>query len=96
MKSASVASVRARFADYLEESRGEPVIVMRQGEPVAVLLGLSSRAEAKRLRRQSPRKLADVLTAARRRIEQGKGLSHEEFWKLVRARHRRKKELEKD
>jgi hypothetical protein len=36
----------------------------------------------------SIRKLHDVLDAAERRIKEGKGISHEEFWKRVESKSR--------
>ena len=41
MKSASVADVKARLSAYLKETRQGPVIVTRNGKPVAVLLAVT-------------------------------------------------------
>lgn len=46
MKSASAAKVAAQFNDYLEASRQQPVLVTRNGKPVAVLVAVQDRAEA--------------------------------------------------
>jgi prevent-host-death family protein len=40
MKIAPVADVKARFSAYLKESEEGPVIVPRNGRPVAVLISM--------------------------------------------------------
>ena len=40
MKSASATRIAAQFNDYLKASREQPVLITRNGKPVAVLLGV--------------------------------------------------------
>lgn len=40
MKIASVADIKARFSAYLKASEEGPIIVTRNGKPVAVLLSM--------------------------------------------------------
>jgi prevent-host-death family protein len=49
VKTVSAAKVAAQFNDYLEASRDQPVLVMRKGKPVAVLLAVQSQADAEQL-----------------------------------------------
>ena len=49
MKVASVAEVRADFGAYLKASEKGPVVVTRQGKPVAVLLATYREEDLERL-----------------------------------------------
>ncbi len=80
MKIASVAAVKAQFSAYLKESEGGPVVVTRNGRPVAVLLGIQDEDEIERLLIAYSPKLRAILDRCRRQISEGKGLGHEEFW----------------
>ena len=42
MKVASLADVKAHLSAYVESSRQGPVVVTRNGKPVAVLVAVSS------------------------------------------------------
>lgn len=43
MKRASLENVQARLGDYVETSVRQPVLILRDGEPVAMLVGLERR-----------------------------------------------------
>ena len=49
MKIASVADVKSHFSAYLRESRSGPVVVTRNGRPVAVLLGVTDEDESEHI-----------------------------------------------
>ena len=49
MKIASVAHVKSHFSEYLKTSEGGPVVVTRNGKPVAVLIGIQDEDEIERL-----------------------------------------------
>jgi len=85
MKIASVAEVKAHLSSYLKASSEGPVVVTRNGSPVAVLLGVSDDDELERLLLAHSRKLGAILDAADRRIEEGAGIEHEEFWEQVKS-----------
>ena len=76
MKSASAAKIAAQFNDYLEASREEPVLVTRNGKPVAVLLAVQDKAEAEQLALGRPRSLRSILEEANQEIEEGRGIPH--------------------
>ena len=87
MKIASVADVKARFSTYLKESENGPVIVTRNGRPVAVLLAMQDEDEIERLLMAYSQRLQAILQAARRRFEAGQGIPHEEFWRQMEAEY---------
>jgi len=88
MKIASVAQVKAHLSSYLKASAAEPVVVTRNGNAVAVLLGVSDDDELERVLLAHSRKLRAILDAADRRIDEGAGLGHDEFWQQVESASR--------
>src|SRR6266436_4089665 len=88
MKIASVAEVKARLSSYLQASATGPVVVTRNGKAVAVLLGVSDDEELERMLLAHSRKLRAILDAADRRIDEGAGIGHDEFWQKVEAANR--------
>ena len=91
MKVASVAEVRADFGAYLKASEKGPVVVTRQGKPVAVLLATYREEDLERLMMGHSPKLQAILQAARKRFRSGAGIPHEIFWKEVKAANARKR-----
>jgi prevent-host-death family protein len=85
MKIASVAEVKADLSSFLKASATGPVVVTRNGKAVAVLIAVDDDEELERLLLVHSRKLGAILDAADRRIEQGSGIGHDEFWQQVDA-----------
>ena len=85
MKVASVTEVAADFAEYLKASEQGPVVVMRKGKPVAVLLRTEGEEDLERLLKGHSPKLQTILEAARKPCRGGAGIPHETFWKEVEA-----------
>ena len=88
MKIVPLAEMKARLSAYVEicETEG-PVVITRNGRPVAVLLAPQDEDDLERLiLGRSPRVQA-LLNRSRESIRAGKGLSRDEFWKAVRERH---------
>jgi prevent-host-death family protein len=92
MKIGSVAEVKARLSSYLKASAEGPVVVTRNGKAVAVLLGVDNDEELERLLLAHSRKLRAILDAADRRIEEGAGIPHEQFWQQIEAGQRSREE----
>jgi prevent-host-death family protein len=80
MKIASLTEIKARLSSYVKASATGPVVVTRNGKAVAVLLGVEDDEQLEQLLLAHSRKLRAILDAADRRIDQGAGLGHEEFW----------------
>jgi prevent-host-death family protein len=83
VKTASAAEIAAQFNDYLEASREQPVLITRNGKPVALLLAVRDRAQAEELAGRRPRSLRSVLAEANAQLERGEGIPHDEFWRQV-------------
>ena len=70
MRIASVADMKARLSAYLKASEEGPVIVTRNGKPVAVLLGIEDEEELERLVLAYSKQFRSVLDAARQQIRE--------------------------
>lgn len=95
MKITSVADMKSQFSSYIKETEEGPVVVTRNGKPVAVLLGVTDEEELERLVLAYSPKFTSILEAGRKRIRAGKGIPHDEFWRGIdRAGPKKKKPLE--
>lgn len=77
MKKATLEKVQARLSQYVASSAKQPVLILPDGEPVAMLVGLE------RKKRRTPVKLRDVLKRAWKEYEEQGGIPHEEFWESL-------------
>lgn len=80
MKIASVAEVKSQFSAFLKASEGGPVIVTRNGRPVAVIIGVRDEDEIERLLMAHSPHLRAILDRSRQQFREGQWLSEEEFW----------------
>jgi prevent-host-death family protein len=83
MKIASVADVKAHFSAYLKASEQGPVVVTRNGRPVAVVLAVTDEDELERLMLAHSPRLQAILASARGRIQAGEGIPGKQFWEEV-------------
>jgi prevent-host-death family protein len=85
MKIASVAQIKSQFSSFLHATAGGPVVVTRNGKPVAVIVGVQDEDEIERLLMAYSPRLQAILNASRQQIREGDVLSHEDFWAEVKA-----------
>jgi prevent-host-death family protein len=83
MKIASVADVKAKFSGFIKASESGPVVVTKNGKPVAVLLSVQDEEEIERLMLAYSPKLQGILQVAEKQIRAGKGIKHDAFWREV-------------
>lgn len=83
MKIAPIAEIKAQFSSFVKASEEEPVIVTKNGKPVAVLLAISDEDEIERLLLGYSKKFRALLEAAEQRIQETGGIRHEDFWKAI-------------
>ena len=92
MKIAPLADVKARLSAYLDECSVEgPVIITRNGKPVAVLVVPDDDGDLERLVLARSPRFRRLLDRGRQSIEQGRGLSEKAFWQAVRKRAQKRK-----
>ena len=87
MRIAPVAEIKAQLSAFIKASEESPVVVTRNGKPVAVLIGTSDEDEIERLILAHSKKLRAFLDAAETRIETTGGIPHDEFWRQVDAEY---------
>jgi len=83
MKRVSASKVQADLGTYLDDANKEPVVVTRNGQAVAVLVGVTDKDDLERLLLAWSPKLQSALEKSRRQIREGKGIPHDEFWSSV-------------
>jgi prevent-host-death family protein len=83
MRIASIADIKAKFSAYIDETQRGPVVVTRDGAPVAVLLAMTDPDELERLLLSHSPRFRKIVDAARRQFQKGQGVSHEDFWRSV-------------
>jgi prevent-host-death family protein len=83
MKIASVADVKSKFSGYLKASKDGPIVVTKNGKPVALLLSVEDEEEIERLVLAYSPKFQNIIQRAEKEIREGKGIRHEEFWKEI-------------
>lgn len=81
MKKASAAKIAAKFDEYLEASLDQPVLVTRNGKPVAVLVAVQNRAEAERVAAGGSRSLRSVLAEGHEQVQKSGDIPHNQFWR---------------
>lgn len=86
MKIASVAEVKSQFSAFVKSSADGPVVVTRNGKPVAVLLGVEDEDEIERLLMAYSPRLRAICDLSRQQIADGQGVGHDEFWAGIEAR----------
>ena len=74
MKKATLGDVQASLGEYVKTSATQPVLILCDGEPVAILVGLGGR------KKRVPAKLRDVFKRAWKDYEKQGGIAHEQFW----------------
>jgi prevent-host-death family protein len=93
MRIAPLADVKARLSAYIEQAGTHgPVIITRNGRPVAVLVAPLDDADLESLvLARSPRFQA-LLDKSRQSIRAGKGVSAQDFWQSVAERHKQEQD----
>jgi prevent-host-death family protein len=85
MRIASVADVKAKFSGYLNASKQGPIVVTKNGRPVALLLSVTDEDEIERMLLAYSPKFQGILDLAEQQIREGKGIGHEEFWREIKS-----------
>ena len=91
MKIVPLADAKARLSTYIQDCTTDgPVIITRNGKPVAVLLAPTDEDDLDRLMLARSPRFQALLNKSRKSIAAGKGLTREDFWKAVGSRPRKK------
>ncbi len=80
MKIVSIAEAKARLSRYVRATRDGPVVLTRNGSPVAVVPPVEDPDELERLILAYSPRFKALLAAARRDFERSGGIDREDFW----------------
>ena len=74
MKTASATEMQAQFKAYLKQSETAPVVVTKNGRPVALLVAVQSQDEVEEAMLAHSPRLQAILDKSRRQIAAGQWL----------------------
>jgi prevent-host-death family protein len=80
--------VKAKFSGYIKASEEGPVVVTKNGKPVALLLSVKDEEEIERLLLAYSPKFKSIMQVAERQVREGKGIKHEDFWREMEAENK--------
>ena len=87
MKIAPLADVKARLSAYIQECESDgPIVITRNGKPVAVLLAPEDEDDLERLILGHSPRFQAFLENSWKKIREGKGLPSQTFWREVARR----------
>ena len=90
MRIAPLADVKAKLSAYIEQSATEgPVVITRNGKPVAVLVSPVDDDDVENLVLARSPRFRKLLSKSRESIKAGRGLSSNEFWRAVKTPQKR-------
>jgi prevent-host-death family protein len=95
MKIATVAEVKAQFSSFLNASESGPIVVTRNGKPVAVIVGVQDDDEIERLLMAYSPRLQAILAESRKQVSEGDVLTDDEFWAEVKANRKTQRSRKK-
>ena len=78
MKIASVAEVKSQFSAFLKATAAGPVVVTKNGRPVAVIVGVQDDDEVEQLLMAHSPRLQAIVEASRKQIRDGDVLTHDQ------------------
>jgi prevent-host-death family protein len=81
MKIASISDMKSKFSGYIKASEEGPVVVTKNGKPVALLLSVKDEEEIERLLLAYSPKFKNIMHVAERQVREGKGIKHDDFWR---------------
>jgi len=85
MNIAPLADVKARFSAYIKQVQTAPVIITKNGRPVAVMVGISDEDDIERVMLAISPKFQALLDKAEKRIQETGGISHDDVWAQIEA-----------
>jgi PHD/YefM family antitoxin component YafN of YafNO toxin-antitoxin module len=89
MKIASEEDVKAKLDSYVNAIKKSPVFITRKGKAIAAIVSVLDEDDQERIAMAYNPRLRAILTAAKKRIREGKGIPQDEFWRRMDARYQK-------
>lgn len=86
MKIAPLAQVKDKLSAYVNESQATPVIITKNGKPVALLTGITKDEDLDSLLLANNPRFVGILKEARARVLKTGGIKQKDFWKQMAQR----------
>jgi prevent-host-death family protein len=83
--------VKDKFSAYVEACKESPVVVTKNGKPVAMLVPIEDEDDLDSLLLAHNPRFIQILEEGYKRIQEGHGMKSEEFFAEVRRRRQAKK-----
>lgn len=81
MKTATALEIGDHFQDYLKSCKEEPVVIVKNRRPVAILMNVhEDRGELERLILSHTPRFQALVREAEGRIQASGGIEHDNFW----------------
>ena len=90
MKIAPLAEVKDHLSAYIDASRKSPIVVTRNGKPVALITPILEDDDLDGLLLAHDPKFLRLLDDAGARVRAGRYLKSDKFWKELRKKRRKK------
>ena len=88
MKIAPLAEVKDKLSAYINESQKTPIVITKNGRPVALLTGLEEDKDLDTILLAHNPRFLQIVDEARERVRKTGGIPHDKFWKEL-ARRRK-------
>src|SRR6266542_3138247 len=80
MKIAPLAEIKDKFSAYVEACKESPVVVTKNGKPVAMLIPIEDEDDLDSLLLAHNPRFQQILEEALQRVQAGDVMTSEEFW----------------
>jgi len=90
MKIAPLAEVKDRLSAYIDAAKESAIVVTRNGKPVALLTPILEDDDLDSLLLTHDRRFTQLLARARERVNAGRYLTNEQFWRELKRRGTRR------
>ncbi len=80
MKIASVAEIKSKFSEYINESKKGAVVITKNGRATAVLLSVTSDDQLEQILLSQSLMLKKILDKSEKQASLGHKIKHKDFW----------------
>jgi prevent-host-death family protein len=91
MKIAPLAKVKDQFSAYIEACKESPVVVTKNGKPVAMIVPIEDEDDLDSLLLAHNPRFLQILEDGYRSVKETGGIKSQEFWAEIKRRRRTKK-----